>query len=212
MIYQKFVKRVFDILLSGLTLIVMSPIVAVIALLVLIFMGKPIIFKQERTGKDERIFYIYKFKTMKDTRDKNGILLPDEERRNRFGELLRSTSLDELPEFWNIFIGDMSIIGPRPLLVEYLPYYTDEEKDRNKVRGGIIPPEVVLTNITPTWDEQLSVEAEYARNISFGFDMRIFFGVFANLYRRMTQKYGEYVRPPLFEEREDSKEKETVNT
>ena len=220
MFYNKFVKRGIDILLSGMALLILLPVIGIVALLVLIYMGKPIFFKQQRTGMNDKLFYIYKFKTMKDTRDENGNLLPDEERKCRFGEILRSTSLDELPELWNIFTGDMSIIGPRPLLVSYLPYYKENEKDRNRVRGGIIPPEVLSVNITPTWDEQLLLEAEYARNISFVLDIKVFFGVFANLYRRMTQSYGEYVRKALNVERVEmqevkvtveAKDKETVN-
>ena len=160
MIYRKFVKRGFDMLLSGLALLVLLPIIGIIALLVLIFMGRPIIFKQERTGKKDKNFYIYKFKTMRDTQDENGELLPDEERKCRFGEILRSTSLDELPELWNIFTGDMSIIGPRPLLVSYLPYYTKSERDRELALGGLIPPDIVDYDLTPSWDEQLESEAE----------------------------------------------------
>lgn len=193
-------------LLSGLALLVLLPIFGIVALLVLIYMGKPIFFKQQRTGMNDKLFYIYKFKTMKDTRDEKGNLLPDEERKCRFGEILRSTSLDELPELWNIFTGDMSIIGPRPLLVSYLPYYKENEKERNLVRGGIIPPEVLSTNITPTWDEQLGLEADYARNISLWLDIKVFFGVFANLYRRLTQSYGEYIRKALNVERAEMAE------
>lgn len=198
-------------LLSGLALLVLLPVFAVIALLVLIFMGRPIIFKQERTGKNDKVFYIYKFKTMKDTRDENGELLPDEERKCRFGEILRSTSLDELPELWNIFSGDMSIIGPRPLLVSYLEYYSDDEKDRNLVRGGLIPPEVLTLNLTPTWEEQLASEADYARNLNFLIDFKIFFAVFVVLYKRVRYGFGEYVRQPLNIEREERREKETVS-
>ena len=199
--YSKFIKRGFDMLLSGLALLVLVPIIGIIALLVLIFMGKPIIFKQQRTSKNEKIFYIYKFKTMKDTRDENGELLPDEERKCRFGEILRSTSLDELPELWNIFTGDMSIIGPRPLHPSYLGFYKENEKDRNTVRGGMVPPEVMLSNIEPSWDEQLGIEGDYARNISLKTDLKVFFGVFANLYRRVTTSYGEYIRESLDIER-----------
>ena len=138
---------------------------------------------------------------MKDLRDVNGKLLPETERKCRFGDILRSTSLDELPELWNIFMGDMSIIGPRPLHPSYLEYYKENEKDRNKVRGGLVPPEVMLSNIEPSWDEQLGIEGEYARNLSFTMDLKVFFGVFANLYRRVTTSYGEYIRESLDIER-----------
>lgn len=188
-------------LLSGLALLVLLPIFGIVALLVLIYMGKPIFFKQQRTGMNDKLFYIYKFKTMKDTRDEKGNLLPDEERKCRFGEILRSTSLDELPELWNIFTGDMSIIGPRPLLVSYLPYYKENEKERNLVRGGLIPPEVLNLTLTPTWDEQLKIESEYARKVSFILDFKIFFSVFGILYKRVTEDYGEYVRKALNVER-----------
>ena len=199
--YKLYVKRILDILLSGLALLVLLPIIGITALLVLCFMGRPIIFKQERTGKDEKTFYIYKFKTMKDARDNDGNLLPAELRRCRFGDVLRSTSLDELPELWNIFKGDMSIIGPRPLHPTYLKLYKENEKERNNVRGGLVPPEVMLSNIEPSWDEQLGIEGEYARNLTFKTDLKVFFGVFANLYRRMVQSYGEYAREPLNIER-----------
>lgn len=210
MIYSKYVKRFFDMLLSGLTLLVLSPIIGIVALLVLIFMGRPIIFKQERTGKKDKIFYIYKFKTMKDTRDENGELLPDKERKCRFGEILRSTSLDELPELWNILVGDMSIIGPRPLLSKYLPYYTEYEKQRNKVRGGLIPPEVIKLRLTPSWEEQLQIEADYANNVTFEKDFKIFFSVFVVLYKRVRYGFGDYVRLPLNKERAERIDKETV--
>lgn len=199
--YKAFAKRLFDVILSGLAIAVLSPIYLVVALLVLIFMGRPIIFKQERTSKDEKRFYIYKFKTMKDLRDVNGKLLPETERKCRFGDILRSTSLDELPELWNIFTGDMSIIGPRPLLVSYLPYYKENEKERNLVRGGLIPPEVLNLTLTPTWDEQLKIESEYARKVSFMLDFKIFLSVFGILYKRVTEDYGEYVRKSLNVER-----------
>lgn len=219
--YKAFAKRLFDVILSGLAIAVLSPIYLVVALLVLIFMGRPIIFKQERTSKDEKRFYIYKFKTMKDLRDVNGKLLPETERKCRFGDILRSTSLDELPELWNIFMGDMSIIGPRPLHPSYLEYYKENEKDRNKVRGGLVPPEVMLSNIEPSWDEQLGIEGDYARNISLKTDLKVFFGLFANLYRRVTTSYGEYIRESLDIERaymlneaiasNVNEDKETVN-
>ncbi|MBE6675110.1 MAG: sugar transferase [Ruminococcaceae bacterium] len=209
--YKHFFKRFFDILLSGLALIILSPIMLIIALSVWIFMGSPILFKQARTTKDGRIFYIKKFRTMKDTRDKDGNLLSEEERKCKFGNFLRGTSLDELPELWNIFVGDMSIIGPRPLHADYMPYYKDSEKDRNTVRGGLVPPEVLTKNLTPSWDEQLDIEGQYARNLTFILDLKIFFATFVVLFKRMKDDYGEYVRPTLIEEREQAmEEKEAV--
>ena len=199
--YKRFLKRFFDILLSGLALIILSPLLLIIAILVKIFMGSPIIFKQARTTKNGKIFYIKKFRTMKDTRDENGNLLSEEERKCKFGNFLRGTSLDELPELWNIFVGDMSIIGPRPLHAEYLPYYRDGERDRNKVRGGLVPPEVLSKNLTPSWDEQLEAEGRYARELNFMLDLKIFFFTFIILFKRMKEDYGEYIRPSLNEER-----------
>lgn len=208
--YKRFVKRLFDVILSGLALIILSPILLLIAILVRIFMGSPILFKQARTTKGAETFYIKKFRTMTNARDENGNLLSEEERSCKFGNFLRSTSLDELPELWNIFVGEMSIIGPRPLHVDYLPYYKEEELDRNTVRGGLIPPEVLSKNLTPSWDEQLEVEAFYAKKLTFLLDLKIFFSTFVVLYKRMRNDYGEYVRPSLNEEREKQREDVSV--
>lgn len=136
--YARYVKRVLDIILSFLALIILFPLFAIIALLVKFKLGSPVIFKQERPGKDERSFSMYKFRTMSDARDENGELLPDKDRMTRFGKILRKLSIDELPELWNILKGDMSIIGPRPLLVRYLPYYRENERRRHSVRPGKI--------------------------------------------------------------------------
>lgn len=207
--YKKIVKRILDVLLSLLALIIFSPFILLIALFVKIFMGS-VIFKQERTGKDGKTFYIYKFKTMKDLRDENGELLPNDQRRSKFGDILRSTSLDELPELWNILVGDMSIIGPRPLFKSYLPYYKEEEKARNSVRGGLIPPEMVSLNLTPTWDEQLALEADYAANLTFFRDIRIFLCTFVVIFKRIFKHYGNYDRKPLDVERSEIKTMQEV--
>lgn len=208
--YKRFIKRLMDILLSLLAMIALSPVYLLVAIFARIFIGPKIIFKQLRIGKNDKRFYIYKFRTMTDERDNKGELLPDEQRKTRFGELLRSTSLDELPELWNIFVGDMSIIGPRPLLEGYLDYYTDSERKRHLVRGGLVPPEVITLNLTPSWDEQLASEAEYAQNVSFLLDLKIFFSTFVVLYKRVRYGYGEYVRQPLSVERKKSEEEITV--
>ncbi len=133
-IYERYIKRFLDFILSLMALIVLSPILLVVAILVRIKLGSPVIFNQERPGKNEKIFTLHKFRTMTDKKDENGNLLPDSERLTKFGRILRSTSLDELPELLNILKGDMSIVGPRPLLVRYLPYYTEEERHRHDVR------------------------------------------------------------------------------
>ena len=135
--YAKYIKRILDFILSLIALIVLSPVLLVVAILVRMKLGSPIIFKQQRPGKDEKIFTLYKFRTMTDKKDENGNLLPDSERLTKFGKVLRSTSLDELPELVNILKGDMSIVGPRPLLVEYLPLYSEEQKHRHDVRPGL---------------------------------------------------------------------------
>ena len=141
--YKKFFKRFFDFTLSLLAIIILSPLLLILSFLVLCNMGAPILFKQKRVGKNEKIFTMYKFRTMNNKKDADGNLLPDDQRVTKFGKFLRSTSLDELPELFNILKGDLSIIGPRPLLVEYLPYYTEEERHRHDVRGGLTVPEVL---------------------------------------------------------------------
>ena len=135
--YRHFFKRFFDILLSACALLVLSPVLLIVAVLVWLKLGSPVVFCQERPGKNEKIFRMYKFRSMTDARDKDGNPLPDEVRLTRFGKLLRSTSLDELPELWNILKGDMSIVGPRPLLVKYLPLYNEEQHRRHNVRPGL---------------------------------------------------------------------------
>ena len=143
--YAKYIKRFLDLILSLMALIILMPLMIIIWILVRVKLGKPVIFKQQRPGKNEKIFTLYKFRTMTDEKDKNGNLLPDAQRLTKFGKFLRSTSLDELPELFNILKGDMAIVGPRPLLIKYLPYYTQEERHRHDVRPG-------LTRIsTNTW-------------------------------------------------------------
>ena len=165
--YAKYIKRILDFILSLIALIVLSPVLLVVAILVRIKLGSPIIFKQQRPGKDERIFTLYKFRTMTDKKDENGNLLPDSERLTKFGKVLRSTSLDELPELVNILKGDMSIVGPRPLLVKYLPYYTEEERHRHDVRPGLTGLAQVSGRNTISWKEKFDKDIEYVNNISF---------------------------------------------
>lgn len=171
--YRKYIKRVLDFTLSLIALIILSPIYLVLAILVRIKLGSPIIFKQERPGLNEKIFTLYKFRTMTDEKDENGKLLPDEVRLTKFGKFLRSTSLDELPELINIIKGDMSIVGPRPLLVEYLPYYTETEKHRHDVRPGLTGLAQVSGRNAITWDEKFKIDIEYVNNIGFVYDCKI---------------------------------------
>jgi len=173
--YKRFVKRLLDIVLSGAALVILSPVIAILALLVRIKLGSPVIFKQERPGYQTKIFTLKKFRTMTDERDEQGNLLPDAKRLTGFGRLLRRTSLDELPELWNIFCGDMSLIGPRPLLVSYLPYYTEREQLRHTVRPGLTGLAQVSGRNFLEWDKRLEKDAEYVENLSFGLDAKIFF-------------------------------------
>lgn len=171
--YAKYIKRILDFILSLLAIIVLSPILLIVAILVRTKLGSPIIFKQQRPGKDEKIFTLYKFRTMTDEKDENGNLLPDDVRLTKFGELLRSTSLDELPELFNILKGDMSIVGPRPLLVRYLPLYNEEQKHRHDVRPGFTGYAQVNGRNALSWEDKFSLDVEYVNSISFLLDIKI---------------------------------------
>lgn len=171
--YCRYIKRVLDILCALAAMIVFCWLYAIVAVLVRVKLGNPVIFKQPRPGKNEKIFNLYKFRTMTDERDENGKLLPDELRLTKFGKWLRSTSLDELPEAWNILKGDMSVVGPRPLLVEYLPYYTEEEHHRHDVRPGLSGWAQVNGRNLLRWENRFIADIEYAKNISLNFDAKI---------------------------------------
>lgn len=173
--YAKFFKRLIDFILSGCAILVLGLPLLIVALLIRIKLGSPVLFKQRRPGKDGKIFEIYKFRTMTDARDKDGNLLPDNERLTDFGKLIRSTSIDELPEIINIFKGDMSIIGPRPLLEEYLPLYNEEQAHRHDVRPGLTGWAQINGRNTISWEDKFRYDVEYVRNISFVFDLKIFF-------------------------------------
>lgn len=173
--YEKYIKRLMDMVLSGAALVVLSPVLLVTALLVRTKLGSPVIFCQERPGKDEKIFKLYKFRSMTDQRDENGELLPDEVRLTRFGRLLRSTSLDELPELWNILRGDMSIVGPRPLLVRYLPLYNREQHRRHDVRPGLTGWAQVNGRNAISWEEKFRLDVWYVEHLSFLLDLRVIF-------------------------------------
>ncbi|EGT0690304.1 sugar transferase [Clostridium perfringens] len=172
---QYFIKRIFDIIASLGGLIVFSPIIIVVAILVRVNLGSPILFTQDRVGKNNKIFKMMKFRTMKDGIDKYGKLLPDSERLTNFGKILRSTSLDELPELINILKGDMSLIGPRPLLVEYLPLYSEEQKRRHDVLPGLTGWAQINGRNTISWREKFKFDVWYVENWSLKLDMQIFF-------------------------------------
>lgn len=171
--YERLVKRALDAFLSTLAFIVLSPVLLVTAILVRIKLGSPIIFCQVRAGRDEKPFKVYKFRTMTDGRDEDGNLLPDEVRLTSFGKKLRSTSLDELPELFNIIKGDMSIIGPRPLHVYYLPWYTEEQRKRHDVRPGLTGYAQAHGRNTVDWDDKFQMDVDYASHITFLGDCRI---------------------------------------
>lgn len=183
-IYERIIKRCLDVVCSGLALILLSPVMLFTAILVRKKIGSPVIFKQNRPGYHEKVFSLYKFRSMSDARDKDGKLLPDEERLTSFGRQLRSTSLDELPELWNIFRGDMSFVGPRPLLVEYLPYYTDEEAHRHDVRPGLTGWAQVNGRNVTVWDERLQQDIFYVKNCSFCLDIKILIMTFIKVVKK----------------------------
>lgn len=201
----KLFKRCFDFTSALLLLIVISPIFLLLALLVRINLGSPVFFHQVRSGKGMKSFGMTKFRTMTDGRDAQGNLLPDEFRSTRFGKWLRSTSLDELPELLNIIKGDMSVIGPRPLYPRYNDYYTEEEKKRFLVRGGLVTPDSIDPEPIISWEKQFKYEADYAENLSLKKDISIFIGVFRILFKRNTTNYGSYSRMPLDVERSNMK-------
>ena len=182
--YRRFGKRLLDVVLSACALVVLSPVLLVLAILVRCKLGSPVIFRQERPGKDERIFRLYKFRSMTDARDGAGNLLPDEERLTKFGRLLRSTSLDELPELWNILKGDMSIVGPRPLLVKYLPLYSEEQRRRHDVRPGLTGLAQVEGRNSISWEERFALDTVYVTQYSFRMDMRIAWKTVGKVLRR----------------------------
>ena len=171
--YKNFVKRCLDLLFSLCGILVLSPVLLVLCVLVRVKLGSPVLFRQERPGKNERIFTLCKFRTMTDEKDENGDLLPDAVRLTKFGRFLRATSLDELPELFNILKGDMSIIGPRPLLVSYLPYYSEREKLRHSVRPGLTGLAQVSGRNFLDWDRRLEKDVEYVENLSFGMDVKV---------------------------------------
>lgn len=196
-------KRGFDFVTSVLLFIAIIPIFLVLMIIVRIKLGSPVFFIQVRSGKNQKPFKLIKFRTMKNTVDENGQLLPDDKRQTKFGGFLRSSSLDELPELLCIMKGDMSVIGPRPLPPEYDAYYTEREKKRFDVRGGLIPPDSVDRDPVISWDKQLEYEAEYAESLCLVKDIKIFINVFKTIFLRGNTNYGNYIRESLSEERKE---------
>ena len=183
-IYENFFKRILDAFLSTGALIALSPVIAITAILVRIILGSPIIYTQERPGRDEKIFKIYKFRTMTNETDANGELLPDEKRLTKFGRFLRSSSFDEILELVNIIKGDMSIVGPRPLLVRYLDRYNEEQRHRHDVRPGLTGYAQAHGRNTVSWEDKFAMDVWYSRNITFGNDIKILLDTVKTVFKR----------------------------
>ena len=187
--YRRWGKRSLDVVLSGLALCLLLPFMALIASLIFLTLGTPILFRQRRPGLHGKPFTLYKFRTMTDERDEQGNLLPDEQRLTRLGRFLRSTSLDELPELWNVLKGDMSLVGPRPLLMEYLPLYTPEQFRRHEVKPGITGWAQINGRNALTWEEKFKLDVWYVDHLSFFLDMKI---LFLTLWKVLTREGISY--------------------
>ena len=201
--YRCFFKRILDIIISGIAMIILSPVYLLLTIYVLIFMGKPVLFGQERIGKGEKCFKLYKFRSMTNKRDSEGELLPEEKRLTKAGVFLRNSSLDELPELWSIFIGEMSLVGPRPMPTYYAPYFHPEERKRHSVRGGLIPPDSLSGKAVTSYEEQFKYECDYADNVSFLTDIKVIITTFKILFIRVKEDYGTCERPHLNVYRKD---------
>lgn len=202
--YEAFVKRFLDILISLLVILLFSWLYLILAIIVRLNLGSPVLFTQDRPGKDGKIFKMYKFRSMSDKRDENGELLPDKQRLNKFGRILRSTSLDELPEFFNILKGDMSFVGPRPLLVKYLEHYNSFEMRRHEVRPGLTGLAQVSGRAALSWKEKFEKDVEYVDNITFWQDLKIVFITVKKVFVRdgITFKHGNQHIKDYFETHE----------
>lgn len=183
-LYERYFKRLLDVFCSLLAIFVFSPLIIILAILIRCKLGSPIFFVQKRPGKNEQIFSMYKFRTMSNKLDKHGKLLPDNERMTKFGKILRSTSMDELPELWNILMGHMSFVGPRPLLVEYLELYNEQQKKRHLVRPGLTGLAQVNGRNAINWEKKFSYDIKYVENITFIGDLLIIFKTMINVFKR----------------------------
>ena len=204
--YKKVIKRMIDFLLSLITLLLFSPIFIIVAFFVRIKLGSPVFFCQKRPGKDEKIFTIYKFRTMTDKRDESGKLCSDDIRLTPFGRKLRATSLDELPQLLNVLKGDMAIVGPRPLMVEYLPYYTEEEKLRHPVRPGITGLAQVKGRNSLSWEDKFAFDIQYVKKMSFILDLKIIIETVSKVIKKSDIGQGEESPEYLNVSRKDKKQ------
>ena len=200
--YDRVIKRILDIIISLAVILVLSPVYLITALLVRVKLGSPVLFSQLRPGYHEKIFRMYKFRSMTDEKDENGKLLPDEVRLTPFGAKLRSTSLDELPEMFNILKGDMSIVGPRPQLVRDIVFMTEEQRHRADVRPGLTGLAQINGRNAISWKKKLEYDLEYIRNESFLYDLKIFFGTFAD----WLLKEGKVTEEEYLKKQEEAKE------
>ncbi|MBS4030272.1 MAG: sugar transferase [Clostridiales bacterium] len=202
--YRRYIKRPMDFILSLIAIIVLSPILLIVTLFVKVKLGNPVLFRQKRPGLNEEIFTMYKFRTMTDERDENGVLLPDSVRLTKLGRFLRSTSLDELPELFNILKGDMSIVGPRPLLIRYLPYYREGERIRSTVRPGITGLAQISGRNALTWADRFETDVSYVKNLSFLLDIKIIINTVLVVFQRKNILTGsEHVLEDLDVERRE---------
>ena len=183
-IYRRFIKRPLDFILSLITIIVLSPVLLIISILVRVKLGSPVIFKQKRPGLNEKIFTMYKFRTMTDEKGENGEHMPDSVRLTKFGKMLRSTSLDELPELFNIIKGDMSLIGPRPLLIQYLPLYNEQQKKRHEVKPGLSGLAQINGRNAISWEDKFNLDVEYVDNVTLLGDYKIFLATIKTIFVR----------------------------
>lgn len=197
-IYRRFFKRPMDLILSLMAIIILSPVLIVVTFLIRIKLGNPVLFKQKRPGLNGEIFTIYKFRTMTDEKDENDELLPNRMRLTKFGRILRGTSLDELPELFNIIKGDMSIIGPRPLLIEYLPLYNEKQKHRNDVRPGLSGLAQVNGRNAISWEQKFDYDIEYVETISFLLDFKLIVQTFLKVFKREDVNKSENVTMEKF--------------
>lgn len=206
--YEKYFKRPLDLLCALIAVIVFCWLYAIVAVLVRVKLGSPVLFSQDRPGKDEKVFKLYKFRTMTDARDENGNLLPDEMRLTKFGKLLRATSLDELPEAFNIIKGDMSVIGPRPLLISYLSWYSEKEKHRHDVRPGLSGLAQVNGRNFVDWDHRLAFDIQYVEKITFLGDIKIIFQTVEKFVKKQDIAVdSRTVEPNFAKERQERLEK-----
>ena len=198
--YKTFIKRTLDIILSLIAMIILSPVLLILAIVIRLKLGNPVIFTQQRAGKKGKPFTIYKFRTMTNATDAKGQLLPNAQRKTKFGNLLRSTSLDELPELWNVLKGEMSLVGPRPLLIEYLPYYTAEENQRHDVLPGITGWAQVNGRNALNWDEKFALDVWYVKHQSFLLDIKILLKTVLKVLQRKNINYSKERFTPRFDE------------